>query len=234
MVKSQRPGSSHAAGVLAREVSTLQQLAGIPGVPRLVGVCKEAKCMRGIVMQPLGKVLEWEEWNSRVTAEQPLHKLVGQLVRTLEMSHARGIINRDVRPSNVIVAGSNETQQLVIIDWGFAVKCPEGSESVAAVYEGTIGYASDSVWRQYMDSSGCGEVLVSPADDLVSLVRCMFVMLHPAVQQDLRTLPRDDAQAARAFWHRVLATRPRWQLAVDAAARADYSTLRELLGWLLE
>ncbi len=142
--------------MLAGEVSTLQQLAGIPGVPRLVGVCKDANFMRGIVMQPLGKVIEWEEWNSRITAEQPLHKLVGQLVHTLEMSHARGIINRDVRPGNVIVAGSNETQQLVSIDWGFAVKCPEGRGSVALVYEGTIGYASDSVWRQNIDTSGCG------------------------------------------------------------------------------
>jgi serine/threonine protein kinase len=233
VVKSQRPGSSGAAGVLDREVGTLQQLAGIPGVPRLVGVCKDANNMPGIVMQPLGKVLEWGEWSSRVTSEQPLHQLVGQLVLTLKMSHARGIINRDVRPSNVIVAGS-ETQQLVIIDWGFAVKCPEGSESVAAVYEGTIAYASDSVWRQYMDGSGCGEVRVSPADDLVSLVRCMFVMLHPAVQQDLRTLPRDDAQAAMGFWHRLLAIRPRWQLAVGAAARADYGMVRELLESLLE
>ncbi len=176
----------------------------------------------------------------RVTAEQPLHKLVGQLVHTLKMSHARGIINRDVRPSNVIVAGS-ETQQLVIIVWGFAVMCPEGSDSVTAVYEGTIvAYASDNVWRQYMDGSGrCGKVLVSPADDLVSpgLVHCIFVMLHPAVQHELRTLPRDDAQAARGFWHRVLATRPRWQLAVDAAARAEYISVRELLvllEWLLE
>ncbi len=94
------------------------------------------------------------------------------------MSHARGIINRDVRPSNVIVAGS-ETRQLVILGWGLAVKCPEGSDSATAVYEGTIAYTSDSVWQQDIDGSGCGEVLVSPADDLVSLVRCMFAMLHP-------------------------------------------------------
>lgn len=237
VVKSQRPGSSSAAAaLLAREVSTLQQLAGIPGVPRLLGTgAGAANSTSAIVTQPLGKALSWEEWSCRVTAQQPLHKLVGQLVATLEMSHARGFINRDLHPSKLVIAGSKSSQpQLVIIDWGFAVKCPDGSDSCTAVYEGTIGYASDSVWQQIIDYWGCGEVRVSAADDLVSLVRCMFALMHPAAHEELRMLPSGYAQAAREFWHKVLASRPRWQLAVDAAARADYSTVRELLEWLLE
>jgi hypothetical protein len=218
--------------VLEYECRLLQQLSRVPSVPRVVGWCSDAQGRRALAMEPVGMPLQLDTWDGMSTSKAPLHTLVGALVGALKRAHARGILNRDVRPSNMILT-DGEQPQLHIIDWGFAVRCEKGSKSYRGPYCGTLSYASCSVLQQRIAGTA-GGVEVSAADDLVSLVRSLYALQHPAAQEQLRVLPRADAAAALQFWDDALASRPRWREAVAAAAAAKYGRVRKLLQDLLE
>ncbi len=226
------PGNSK-SDVLWQESNMLQQLAGISGVPRVLDQGWDAtKQNTAIIMQPLGVVLQWKVWSSS-TRKTPLHTLMAPLVTTLEQSHARSFINRDLRPSNIVLA-SGSSDKLYIIDWGFAVRCQPGSSSYRGEYSGTIAYASDRVLQQFISLVDNDDVEVVPADDLVSLVRCMFTVLHPDAHQELRSLRRGDAQEVLHFWRRMMATRPAWRAAMRVAALGRYHAVSVTLARLLE
>jgi hypothetical protein len=226
------PTSDASQTLLAQECRMLQRLAasgrrGRQGVPRVVGWCREAGGRRALMTQPVGRTLAWSEWDGLALAKHPLHMLVGQLVGTLQAAHKRHIINRDIRPSNIIVADG----ELVVIDWGFAEVCAPGALCYRGPYSGTASYASASVLQQFIAS--VVDVEVGPADDLVSLVRCMFAVQHPAAQAQLGLLRGNDAAVAK-FWEGALDSRRRWRQAEAAAAKCAYGRLRTLLRELLE
>jgi hypothetical protein len=233
-VKAARPPAPGAAAAPPRDLPLLELLQGVPGVPRVVGLCSDAWGQDALMTEPVGEVLEWRVWDRQSVLAVPLHTLVGGLVQTLQRSHSLGVINRDVRPSNIILAGEQGAQQqLVIIDWGFAVQCDAGARLFQGPYSGTLAYASDSVLRQYEGSSG-RDVAVGPADDLVSLVRCAFVVVHPSARMKLRVLDRGGAALVLGLWRAALACRPRWLEAQAAAEQGDYERVQQLLVGLME
>jgi hypothetical protein len=234
-VKAARPPAAGAAATLPGDLEVLQRLQGVPGVPHLVGLCTDAWGQDALMTAPVGEVLEWRVWDKQSVLPAPLHTLAGGLVQTLQRSHGLGVINRDVRPSNIIIAGEQgaQQQQLVIIDWGFAVQCKAGAPRFRGPYSGTIAYASDSVLQQYAGSGGC-DVAVGPEDDLVSLVRCAFAVVHPSARMKLRVLDRGGAAGVLGWWRAALACRPRWLEAQAAAEQGAYASVQQLLVGLME
>jgi hypothetical protein len=217
------------------DLEVLRRLEGIPGVPRVVGLCSDAWGRDALMTAPVGEVLEWRVWDEQSVSPAPLHTLVGGLVRALQSSHSRGVINRDIRPSNIVFASKQAPQQLVIIDWGFAVQCEDGARCFEGPYSGTIPYASDWVLKHYAYAQSMGgDVVVCPEDDLVSLVRCAFAVVHPSARMKLRLLDRGGAAAVLSWWQDALAFRPGWRAAVAAAERGDYAGVERLLPELME
>ncbi len=233
-VKAARPPTAGEAAALPRDLPVLLRLQGVAGVPRVVGLCADAWGQDALMTAPVGEVLEWRVWDEQSVSPAPLHTLMGGLVQALQRSHGLGIVNRDIRPSNTIIAGEQGAQQLVIIDWGFALQCEAGAQRFRGPYSGTLAYASDAVLRQYAGSGG-RDVAVGPEDDLVSLVRCAFAMIHPSARMKLRVLDRGNSTAAmQSWWQAALACRPRWLEAQAAAEQGDYDRVQQLLVGLME
>ena len=67
-------------------------------------------------------------WAERTSAKQDLLtaklELLIQICRTVEFSHARGIIHRDIKPENVMVGSYGE---VYLLDWGIALRKAEAA-----------------------------------------------------------------------------------------------------------
>jgi len=127
---------------------------------------------------------------------------LGQLVSALEGMHRVGFLHRDVRPENI---GCGEADgELYLLDAGFAVEL--GGTPV--LWEGTLRYASPRVLAALAGAAGsvppvfCATV----ADDLHSLVRCCYALLHPHLTIELKAWAVQDAAAIAKFWELRLAT----------------------------
>lgn len=197
----------------------LQEFSGLSGVPRLLGVCKDNHARTCIITSPVGKALTWELWDSSSGTSLPLHQCLDSFVNTIKQVHAAGVVLRDLRPANLIYAGA----VLMLVDWGSAV-----SISSQQGFSGTLHYASDRVLQQLGKDKDIADAAdVQPADDLVSLVRCMFVIKHPACAAQLRW--HNDPTSVTAFWGGVMSSHAAWKAAQDAAQHCDYGKALEAL-----
>jgi CheY-like chemotaxis protein len=137
-----------------REAETLATLGG-DGAPALHGSGREGRFYY-LAMA----LLEGEPLDARL-ARAPLddaevEALLAKLARALESMHARGIIHRDVKPANVIVAPDGTPR---LIDFGLAKPIEEPAPGKKAIL-GTPAYVSPEVAR------GAG---ATPASDAFSL-----------------------------------------------------------------
>lgn len=166
-------------GVISKATSPIgERLACVPTVVNRLEV--EGR-LRAVVLSPLGshKCKESEG----ITVDMIL-----ALVDLLFVIHGRGIVHRDIRPSNILVAVVGGTRRLVLTDFATAKRSTEGGLD----YVGTVSTASDKVLTAL-----AGDQIpdVTPADDRVSLLRTVALLIC----KDLRSkVPSGSDVAQRA------------------------------------
>jgi serine/threonine protein kinase len=92
------------------------------------------------------------------------------LVDYLQLLHACGYAHTDIHPDNLVM----RDEKVVAIDYGSIAPLYQ-----PCMYRGNVVCASDRVLREL--HSGKNLIPIFPADDLHSLVRCVFMLLVPEV-----------------------------------------------------
>ena len=148
------------------EVKILTRLRKTSCVPRILHSCTMKKgndltCY--IVMNNLNRNLEQIKThcgqqtspdNPRLTYGNGLY-IMYELVQILKKIHKRGILHRDVKPTNIMVS---DKQRLYLVDFGLAVDNLKYETNKIA---GTFAFMS-------INSHGKGEKIYTPADDIES------------------------------------------------------------------
>lgn len=196
---------------LAIDHQMLTALKDVEGVPKVLGWFEDGKTLK---IHPVGRGLSRKQLSS-------WSWMVPGLVDVLRKAHDLGIINRDVRPDNIMIAkgDSEETEMLYILDWGYAV-----TKNQLSAFSGGVLYASERILGQLAD--GDCEVLAEGRDDLEALVHTIFSLRFHEKHKMLRGLKRDDFGELRMFWSKCSDDYPAWNSALAAARAEDYEKLK--------
>jgi predicted ATPase/signal transduction histidine kinase/tRNA A-37 threonylcarbamoyl transferase component Bud32 len=122
-----------------REYAVLQRLNEVRGVPRVLG-CELSGERPVLLMEGEGGAALSDTVGTPLEVERFLGLAIS-LASTLTDIHRRGVIHKDLKPSNIIRLPSGETR---IVDFGTAtVQSVEHVEAVSAgLIEGTLAYMS--------------------------------------------------------------------------------------------
>ena len=74
-------------------------------------------------------------------------ELVGQLAEALDAAHARGLIHRDVKPSNALVAREGPREHVYLADFGLTQTSGPDSVTASGQVVGTVAYMAPEVIR---------------------------------------------------------------------------------------
>jgi serine/threonine-protein kinase len=138
-----------------------------------------------------------ESYSARLTDESSRLGVFERIAQTIAFAHARGVVHRDLSPSNVMVGSFGE---VLVLDWGVAkiVDAQEtgdgdvaagsgaGERTASGTRVGTAGYMAPE--QQRGDSSAAG-----PDSDVFALGALLFRLLTGG------TPPADHEAAARAI-----------------------------------
>lgn len=199
---------------LQNDYRMLTCLNDVKGVPKVLGWFDDEKSLR---IHPVGERISHKSISSRWS-------LVPGLVDVLERAHEHGIINRDVRPDNIMIAKREleETEMLYILDWGYAV-----TKKKSSCFSGGVMYASERILEQLAE--GDHQVVVDERDDTEALVHTIFALRYREKHKMLRGLNRQDFDEIRRFWSVCYDEHPGWQSAWTAARSGDYVELKREL-----
>src|SRR4051794_9515629 len=75
-------------------------------------------------------------------------RIAAQVADALEAAHRRGLVHRDVKPSNILIAREDETDRALLADFGLArdTRAPDGATAPGAIV-GTIAYLAPETIR---------------------------------------------------------------------------------------
>ena len=99
------------------------------------------------------RVVDGEELATLVSREGPLGParavdLVAQVADALDAIHARGLIHRDVKPSNVLIHGAGAREHAYLTDFGIAKLSDAGAPLTdTGAFMGTVDYCPPEVIR---------------------------------------------------------------------------------------
>jgi hypothetical protein len=165
---------------------------------------------------PVGRVINFEQvsWVSE--------KIVGGLVDGLEWLHKKGLIHRDIRPSNLVLDDNNN---VVIIDYETAITL-EGKP---------VDYLGGFVcWPKRLLEARQEFYVPEPADDLFASI---LVVLHMLFHSQFESVASDrigpgeplsrETQRLLELWGKIENSIV-WGIFYKAAERCDYETLRRM------
>ena len=118
------------ANTFASEVRALQTMAGCPGTPSLVdyGRNGEGKLCLVTTFAPGVRLDRHIRYHGPLSPQQTA-ELLTQLLKVLAFAHSKGLLHKDVKASNILMAGNRFT----LLDWGVAEALGNGrSESIRA------------------------------------------------------------------------------------------------------
>ena len=147
-------------------------------------------------------------------------RLAAQVARGLAALHALGVVHRDVKPSNLLVVGSGDSELVKIVDLGLSKRPgePEDEEiSLAGVVLGTPGYLApeqrrgeDADPRTDQYALGCvlfemltgvrvAQELLPPLEALDGLPEVLVQVVRRTLQEEPQARFQDSAALARAL-----------------------------------
>jgi serine/threonine-protein kinase len=122
-----------------REAQTAASLTGEPNVIVIYDVDENAQGVPFIVMEYLpGGTVADRLRTGKIDADQALAWL-GQAAEALDRAHARGVVHRDVKPANLLLA---EDDTVRVSDFGIARAADQDTLTAAGTVPGSRGYMS--------------------------------------------------------------------------------------------
>jgi len=140
-------------------------------------------------------------------------QILAQLTAALDAAHARGLVHRDVKPANVLIAGESGADHVYLTDFGLAKLARSGGPTRTGMFVGTLHYAAPEQFeggrvdaRTDVYAAGC--VLYNmltgsapfPRDSEAAVIWAHLSAGPPSVLEAAPTLPVEfDAVIARAM-----------------------------------
>ncbi len=156
---------------------------------------------------------------------------IAEVADALALAHARGLVHRDVKPSNIVLEGGDRAESLhsgaVLVDFGLARPVDERVLTLTGASPATPSYAPpEQLLGQPVDARADVFSLGVTLHDLLSARRPTERMQASAGMEPLRELARDVDADLAAIVARAVDPEARWRYADAAAVRND------LRGWL--
>eukprot|EP00928_Gymnodinium_smaydae_P088112 TRINITY_DN72257_c0_g1_i1.p1 TRINITY_DN72257_c0_g1~~TRINITY_DN72257_c0_g1_i1.p1 ORF type:complete len:402 (+),score=74.39 TRINITY_DN72257_c0_g1_i1:76-1206(+) len=162
-------------GKFAKEVELLERVSGHPNVGALLTSHSVAK---GIVMPFYGELdLYGYVWQCDGLSELQATRITRDLLAALDHVHACGVIHRDVKPENIVLA---EDGRAVLLD--FDIACDSSDATAVALAGGTPGYIAPEV----LEGNAC--TFLSDVFSVGCVVYFMFARVHPFLKKIGATL----------------------------------------------
>ena len=148
----------------------------------------------------------------RVAPRRAVH-LLGQLASALDAAHARGLVHRDVKPANVLIAREGGTDHIYLTDFGLARFAAGAGQTRTGMFVGTSDFAAPEQYearrvdaRTDVYAAGCvlytmltGSVPF-PREHEAAIMWAHLSASPPSVCDAVPTLPCEfDAVIARAM-----------------------------------
>ena len=196
--------------------------------------------MRYVEGTDLGKLIATEGRLPPIRAVQ----ILGELTAALDAAHERGLVHRDVKPANVLIAREGGREHVYLTDFGLAKLAEGRGQTRTGIFLGTIDYAAPEQFEgrrvdARTDVYACGCVLYDMLTGNVPFPRegepaIMFAHISaeaPSARALVPSLPPEvDAVIARAMAKDPDARYPSaGDLGRDAlaAVSGQHATLRE-------
>ena len=114
--------------------------------------------------------------------------IVAQVGEALDAAHARGLIHRDVKPANVLVAGTGDSEQAYLTDFGLT-RDVEGGDGLTKTgqWVGTLAYVAPEQIR--------GEPVDARAD-----IYALGAVLYQCLTGSLRFQSSPSSRHSRRTW----------------------------------
>ncbi|XP_070299851.1 ribosomal protein S6 kinase alpha-4 [Salvelinus sp. IW2-2015] len=154
-----------------REIAALRQCEAHPNIVKLHEVYTD-QFHTYLVMELLrgGELLERIK-KKKLFGESEASQLLRSLVSAVGFMHEAGVVQRDLKPENVLFADEGEDSVLKVIDFGFARLCPAGSAPLQTPCF-TLQYAAPELFHSTGYDQAC---------DLWSLGVILYTMLSGQV-----------------------------------------------------
>jgi len=139
------------------EVQILQHLVGVPGVVQLRGAYEDCRAVNLVLeLCAGGDLLDHILRLGRLT-EADAAAAARAIVLALRRCHARGVVHRDVKPENFLLATDGCAASCRVSDFGVSAFFEAGQKFGEIV--GTPYYMAPEVLLRCYDQVGCGGVL---------------------------------------------------------------------------